>query len=435
MGPLTSEPENDDLPDAAASPATLPHAVFLERASQHPATSPTVRLGQGAFLVLRLIDLLAPDHEPPLTDDAFRYQWAATERYCRELGMGFPEATHLQGLVRIARDAHAGHGVRLLAPGMLAYAHALEDDGHYDEAADVVMTTLSVGGERLTAADRIAAHLRLGRVRRKVMRWEEAEAAYAEGGRLAREAGDGFSTLLSRLGHVNVLHFRGNLAEAERQYWEILTDAQAGDHREAEARAEHGLGVVLTVRGQASEAVPHLWNCVELYQDEPSRLRALQDLGLALLNLGEVVAAEHALIQVVRRGTPDNTMNALIELMHCASYRRDRVGFERWRERCETSRGAMAPNMLADFLLKAGIGLARFGLFRNAERLMEEGLTITGQHQLHGLEFKIERIKNGLRDCEAEVKSGVRTATEPVWQSEAVREVSASLAQLAQSGV
>src|SRR5260370_37012135 len=62
----------------------LPHAVFLQRVAEEPATSPDVRLGQGAFLALRFVDLLAPDREPP-TPDVFRYQWAATERYCAEL--------------------------------------------------------------------------------------------------------------------------------------------------------------------------------------------------------------------------------------------------------------------------------------------------------------------------------------------------------------
>src|SRR2546426_5277783 len=64
--------------------AGLPHAVFLQRVADEPATSPDVRLGQGAFLTLRFVDLLAPDREPP-TPDVFRYQWAATERYCAEL--------------------------------------------------------------------------------------------------------------------------------------------------------------------------------------------------------------------------------------------------------------------------------------------------------------------------------------------------------------
>lgn len=433
MGPLTTEPENHDMPDAAARPHTLPHVAFLERASLHPATSPAVRLGQGAFLALRLIDLMAADHEPPVTDDAFRYQWAATERYCRELGIGFPEAAHLQGLVRIAREAHAAQDVRLLAPGLLAYAHALEDDGHYDEAADVVITTLAVGGERLTAADRIAAQLRLGRVRRKVMRWEEAEAAYNEAGRLAREAEDGFSGLLSRLGLVNVVQFRGNLAEAEHEYHRILSDAK-GTYQEVEARAEHGLAAVLSLRGQAYEAVPHFWQAYERYHDESSRLRTLHDLAQALVTIGQVESAQRALLEVIRRGSqPDKVNNAFIELMNCASYRRDRVGFERWRERCQAALDTMAPNMHADFMLKAGIGQARFGLLQKAKQLMGEALEIASRNQLHALEFKIERIRNGLSDCEAEVNVGVQAATEPGCESDAVREVSASLAQLAPS--
>jgi tetratricopeptide (TPR) repeat protein len=338
--------------------------------------------------------------------------------------------------VRTARNAQVTADVRLLAPGLMAYAHALEDDGHYDEAADIVLTMLRIGDKRLSMTDRIAAQLRLGRVRRKVMRWEEAEAAYAEAGRLARDSGDGFSALLSRLGHVNVLHFSGNLAEAERQYWGILADARAGSHREAQARAEHGLGVVLTVRGQAAEAVPHLWNSIELYQDQPSRLRVLMDLGLALSSLGEIRGAEHALLQALRQDAAKEIQNnALIELMHCASYRRDRLSFERWRDLCEANTPTLAPNMRADFLLKAGIGFARFALFDRAQSLMEEALNVASENRLHAIEFKIERIKNGLRDCEAEVRAGSPAATDPVSQSETVREVSASLAALSESDV
>src|SRR5216117_3762624 len=72
----------------------LPHAVFLQRVTDEPATSPEVRLGQGAFLTLRFVDLLTPDREPP-TPEVFRYQWAATERYCAELSGEGTEASIL----------------------------------------------------------------------------------------------------------------------------------------------------------------------------------------------------------------------------------------------------------------------------------------------------------------------------------------------------
>ncbi|PYO34595.1 MAG: hypothetical protein DMD74_10265 [Gemmatimonadetes bacterium] len=86
----------------------------------------------------------------------------------------------------------------------------------------------------------------------------------------------------------------------------------------------------------------------------------------------------------------------------------------------------MAPNMAADFLLKAGVGFARFGNLPKAERLMQEALEIASEHKLHALEFKIERIKSGLNDCVA--CQGMPTET--VLQTPAVREVSASLAAL-----
>ena len=415
------------MPEAAPRTLTLPHAVFLERAATEPPTSAAVRLGQGAFLVLRLIDLLAPDREPPTSAEVFRYQSAATERYCAELGPLGPEVAHLQGLVRNAVDVYTHQDARLIAPGMLAYAHYLEDDGHYLEALDALDTLLRVGESRMRDADRIATALRVGRVNRKMHRFDEAERWYTDAVERATAVHDQFSVLLARLGHANALQYRGNLAECERSYWAILSDARSGGFSEAEALAQHGLGSVLLHRGQPSDAVPHLWQSIGLYNDRSSQLRAFQDLGLGLLSLGDADGAERALLQVVRHSpAADNLNNTIIELMHCASYRRDRIGFERWRERCDAAVPKMAPNIHADFLLKLGIGLARFGNFAKAERLMGEALEIASKHQLHAHEFKIERIKRGLRDC----ATCQAMPTETVLQTPAVREVSASLAAL-----
>ena len=415
------------MPEAAPRTLTLPHAVFLERAATEPPTSAAVRLGQGSFLVLRLIDLLAPDREPPTSAEVFRYQSAATERYCAELGPLGPEVAHLQGLVRSAVDVYTHQDARLIAPAMLAYAHYLEDDGHYLEALDALDTLLRVGETAMRDPDRIATALRMGRVNRKMHRFDEAERWYANAAERATTVGDTYSVLLSRLGRANALQYRGDLAECERSYWGILSDARSQGFSQAEALAEHGLGSVLLHRGQPADAVPHLWLSIRLYSDETSSLRAFQDLGIGLLSLGDADGAERALLQVVSNSAAaDNLNNAMIELMHCASYRRDRIGFERWRERCEAALSTMAPNILADFLLKAGIGLARFANFVKAERLMEAALQVASEHKLHAHEFKIGRIKSGLHDC----VSCKETPTETVLQTPAVREVSASLAAL-----
>src|SRR6266550_4138423 len=159
----------------------LPHAIFLQRVAEEPATSPDVRLGQGAFLALRFVDLLAPDREPP-TPDVFRYQWAATERYCAELAGEGTEASHLSCIVRAAGEAHRTNDIRSLSPALFAYAMYLEQEGHFDRA----------------------------------------DAAYSEAGRLAETAGDHKAVLSSRVGHCNVLHYRGNLSQAETSWHAIL---------------------------------------------------------------------------------------------------------------------------------------------------------------------------------------------------------------------
>jgi tetratricopeptide (TPR) repeat protein len=410
---------------------SLPHTIFLQRVSgRQTATTLEARLGQGAFLALRLVDLLAPERAPVSTD-AFHYQWVATDRFCRELRAATTEGAHVHGIAASAADAHRLGEVPLMAPALFAYAHFLEDELRLEESIDVLTTLLVVVGSRLSAADVVAAQLRFARVHRKLNRFDEAEAAYAEAGELATAAGDRYSALLSRIGRANTVLGRGNLADAERQLQGILADARAAGEQDAEARAEHGIGSALYYSGQPDQAVPHFWRAFELYEDEASRARALGDVGIMLLTLGDATGAERALAEVVRRGgTQESTGNAMVELMHCASFRRDHVGFARWRERCEERLLDMPPNMQADFYLKQGIGQARFGRFRRAETLMKQALEIAGGSGLHEFEFRIERILAGLADCEQAMARESQLATESVVQSAELREVSESLAQL-----
>jgi hypothetical protein len=183
--------------------------------------------------------------------------------------------------------------------------------------------------------------------------------------------------------------------------------------------------------GQSSDGIPHAWRAFELYEEDASRMRALGDLGVMLLTLGDAVGAERALSEVVRRGgSQESVTNALIELMHCASYRRDHVGFARWRERAAAVEADMPPNILADFHLKQGIGQARFAKFQRAEALMRRALEIVGAAGLHEFEFRIERILSGLGECEQVMAREAEAVATPVVQTDELREVSESLAQL-----
>jgi tetratricopeptide (TPR) repeat protein len=268
-------------------------------------------------------------------------------------------------------------------------------------------------------------------VHRKANRFDAADAAYEAAHGLALSASDRHAALLSKIGRANTTYGRGNLPEAERLYRELRWEAADTGFPDAEAGAEHGLAVTLLAQGQCAEAIPHAWRAFERCEDHVSQLRALNDLGIMWLALGDVDNAERALAEVVRRGgSQDNVSNSLIELMNCASYRRDRVGFERWRTRCESRLDQMPPNILTDFHLKAGIGVVRFGQLTKGEDLLRRALALASDAGLHEFEFRIQRILSGLRDCETTVDDGGHAIAAPAPESAALRKVSDSLAHL-----
>ncbi len=415
---------------AVARQPDLLHAAFLRRLAGAPSPDAVeARLGQGAFLALRLVDLL--EYEQSVRADAFHYQHAAAERFCQELPGDRTETAHLVDVTRSAAAACQEQEVRLVLPALLAYAHHLEDELRLEEALDVLDTVVRVGGTQVGPADAIAVRLRTARVLRKCSEFDAADRYYEDAAALAAEVGDRRSEFVSRLGRAHTLRGRGNLYEAELRLREILTQCEPLGDQRVQAWAEQDLGIVLDARGQPAEAIVHLWRAFGLNPDDVSQTRALGDLGIMLLKVGDVDSAERALTEVVRREAPGEVLhNALIELMNCASYRRDRVGFERWRERCEVERRSMPPHIVVDFYLKAGIGRARFGQTERAEALLASAFAMAEQVGLHEFAFRIERIRNGLRDCQEEVTAVSQSVAEAVPQSEAVREVSASLARL-----
>src|SRR5439155_21895541 len=208
--------------------------------------------GNAAFLALRLVDLLGP-RRGPAHADVFRYQHAATERVCRELPNDCTETSHLTGLVRAVADAFQDQDVRIVVPALLAYAHYLENEVRLEDALDVLETLLCVADERLGQSDAVAAHLRVGRVNRKLNRFAEADAAYSVAGELAATVADIHGAFLSRVGRAIAVQARGNLSAAEQSFREIAAEAQAVEEREIQAHAEHALGTTLLFRGQMAD--------------------------------------------------------------------------------------------------------------------------------------------------------------------------------------
>ena len=389
--------------------------------------APTARLGQAAFLVLRLVDLLFPGQSAS-APDVFLYQASATERYARELDVDSPEKAHLLAVVKGARDGFASQRPQLLSPALMAYAHYLEDAGLYHEALDVLDTLLNVAGEGLTQGDSIATTLRLARVHRKLAQFDQAYAAYEKAGSQALIAGDVYSELRSRLGRVNIVWARGNLAEAEAGYRQLVTDAQAANLPEPEAMATQGLADTIDLRGRPAEAIPLSWRAFELYESVPAKSRVLIELGIMFREVGDYDASERALRAALGlRGESEDGNNAVLELMETASARGDRFGYSRWREEARRRESRLSPSMLVDFLQKQGMANARFGQAERGRELLDQALELARKLNLHEYEFRIDGLKRDLRGPNR--LQPVQSAE--VVQSESLDAVRAGLRELA----
>src|SRR2546426_1857758 len=265
------------MTDSVARRAALPHAVFLHRmAAECQPSALEPRLGRAAFVALRLVDLLGPEHTT-LHPDAFHYQYVATVRCCRDLPPSSTETSHLLGLVHGTRDAFEQQSAGLVLPALFAYAHYLEDEMRLEEALDVLDTLLQVGGAQLPPVDAVGARLRRARVYRKLNEFDAAEQSYAEGGALAAAIGDTHSELLSRIGRAQALRGRGNLVDAEQSLRGTLAEADANGDRHAQALAHHVLAAVLQTGGRPADAISHAGVAFQSYDDEIAQGRALGD--------------------------------------------------------------------------------------------------------------------------------------------------------------
>lgn len=411
----------------------LAHACFLERLSEGPEGDEGDRqTALGAFLVMRVVDKLGPQ-AGELNTEAFSYQLRATKRHLAEEAEDSAERAHLDAIVRAVHAAWQRQRPSLLAPSLLAYAHWLEEQLRYHEALDALWTLLLVGGERLSVADRVAGTLFVARINRKLARFDQAEAHYRAGGALAATAGDFHSALLSRVGLGLVLSARGNLPAAEAEFRSAFAEAGRHGIRDAQARAAHSLGNVLVLRGQPIDGVGQLLASCRLYEDREHQLRALSDVGIVLRSLGAYGEAREAFTIVAAGAVAlEVRMNAVVELMEIASRLQDRLSFERHREavaECE-ERLAMADRV--DYLLKWGLGFARFGQSRRAEELLGRALKLAGENGLHEQEFRIARIRAGLPACAEELAASSAPGERPSIPG--LENVAASLEELAGAG-
>ena len=368
------------------------HEPFLERA----AKADDGEAGHGAhalaaFLVMRLVDTFALDSHP-VSLDARTYQVNSTHDFVSALSPQTVEIGHLLEITRLAQLALTRGEPRVLCAPTLAFARYLEDERRLPEAIDALETA----GRLLRGPpgeEEVATLLQLGRVARKLNRHAYAMDAYRAASRIAGRLGDRHSVFLGRIGRGIVLQRTGKLPESRRVLRAVIREAARGGDTDAEARANHDLGITLLTMNLPAEAAAAAFRAYELYEGPEQRVRALYDLGVALLEFGSSAGAQDALCMIVETASrPEPQADAMIVLLHVAVQNGDRITFERWRRSLEALRSTLPPDGDVEISINVGLGLADFGEAAGARKAWQEAAALARTYDLEAKALDAESL-------------------------------------------
>jgi tetratricopeptide (TPR) repeat protein len=189
---------------------------------------------------------------------------------------------------------------------------------------------------------------------------------------------------------------------------QVKEDARKVGDRDAEARATHDLAVNFIFQARFADGACLAFEAFVLYENVGFRRLALSDLGLALKNLGHYEAARDALELVVAHAPEFGArVNALLELLHVASLRGDRIGFERYRNEVETVQRNLPPSAFVDFNIKVASGFSGFGHVDKAVSYLKTAVEHAERNNLNRQLFEAEAL------LDAATKE-LKTATAPV---------------------
>lgn len=311
----------------------LSHMPYFEQLAELPNNTAEWQSVSAALVVLRLFDGWMRDGAAVVHGDApglgaVRDQIAQMD--VRDTTRGL--------LSSIVESMVVAERPRLVtvAPRLLAYGRALQQEAKWPLAADVFRTVLSFATPVDDSETVISANMQLGRCLRVTAEWDESIACFAAASQVATMTNDVMSILRARIQEASIAIDRGNLPFAETLLDETIVQATESGLGEIRSTATHDRALVAHRRGKYEEAVVLQFEALKGVRSQMSRDRVLNDLGASFSMLGVYSAARDAYL-VVAATAQEQYMRwtAKINLLDLASDERREPVFEQYRRELE----------------------------------------------------------------------------------------------------
>ena len=398
----------------------LRHLPFFEALGSLDESSADWRATSAGLVVLRLFDAWLD--EGPETVAATSWGARAVREAIDAIPTGNPAARLLGGVL----EAMAASPVAMIGavlPRLMAYARALDFDGRYELAADVYRTIIAHTPPHDDPDIVIEAHIRLAYCARNMGRYDEAEAVYGQGTRLAESVGDIVRALRIRIAEAKLSLARGNLPQTESQMRAAVAAADAAGLTEIRGVALHELAVVHGLRGEYDRAIRFAYEALCDLTSPTARDRALGDLATAFMDLGVRSAARDAfLVLSVTAQEQWSRWQATINLLELSTLDRCEPLFERYRR--ELQDVELPPWHAAGYWLRTGEGYMVFGHAEAARAAFGRAIEVATRHQLNQYLFKAEqRLRELERGLALEARQQIDAPDDVVDVAAAVREM------------
>lgn len=245
------------------------------------------------FIVARLPRLLVED-DLAISSDRLRQQAERAREELRAKEHEIASSDSESALWEAVLEAFEKGDLEALGAALIDLGAAAEGMTHLHGATELYATAYEICAATGHVHAAVEAARFAGRAQRRLARWDEAHRWYAVARAVAEAASLEHKVAVILDGVANIHRDRGNHPAARATLREALAHAErSGDHS-AIGRVHHGFLALEHVAGNLQDAIAHGWSAIRLYTGRQDQVEGLASLAGALIDAGELSAAEDA---------------------------------------------------------------------------------------------------------------------------------------------
>jgi tetratricopeptide (TPR) repeat protein len=313
-------------------------------------------------------------------------------------------------------DAFASGDLEALGSALLELGSAVEGDLHLHGATELYALAYEMFAACGMVTAAVEAARFAGRAQRRLARWDEAHRWYGVARDIAETARLDHKVAVVLDGVANIHRDRGNHPAAREALHLAETFATRSGDKRSLGRVHHGLLALEHVAGNLPEAIAHGWKAIQCYPNRQDQVEGLASLGGALIDAGELRAAEDAWRIVASHADQAYyRLFALEALAYIAALQGDASRFSQRAAETDRSNWERSGSSVArsDILLHRGLGYRALGNLAEARAWLERAAAFAQTHGFSRTLFDAEAALRTLVDDNKEPQAASFSSSTP----------------------